>query len=395
MRRTWTTRAPALLLAGLMLLSLLLSLIGCSGGTADQPEDDGVRTDQETPAYPGSQLDPDAGPDPAEDQLPTEDGSLAPPEDGTAEADTDTATDPAEGPGQTAPETPETPEAPPVQPEKPGPAAPDANGMMQLGDIWIQDPGTLDTGSISGFADKLRSLQSKYLAQAGTVAYAVIPDKSHYAAGQITASLSHDAMMESLRPLLEGWKEIRLDDLLTLEDYLLTDGHWRQENLVPAANRIAGTYGFSVSESDFSQKSQSGFGGDYSKYSGTTETICWVESRQTAAAVCDNFQNPGRTAVYDSSLLNSGSPYDLFAGGPTPLVTIRSTENTGGRRLILFRDSFGSSMAPLLLGGYSEIVLVDLRYMVSDLLPQYVDFTDADVLFLYSARVVNNSRMLR
>lgn len=386
MQRT-VTRALALLLAGLMLLSLLLSLIGCNGsdGTADQPEDAGVHTDPDTPADPGSQSDSDADPDPAEDQLPAEDSP----------ADADTDTDPAEEPGQTAPETPETPETPPVQPEKPAPAAPDANGMMQLGDTWIQDPGVLDTDSISGFADKLRSLQSKYLAQAGTVAYAVIPDKSHYAAGQITASLSHDAMMEALRPLLEGWKEIRLDDLLTLEDYLLTDGHWRQEKLVPAANRIAGTYGFSVSESDFSKKSQSGFSGDYSKYSGTTETICWMESRQTAAAVCDNFQNPGRTAVYDSSLLNSGSPYDLFAGGPTPLVTIRNTENTDSRRLILFRDSFGSSMAPLLLGGYSEIVLVDLRYMVSDLLPQYVDFTDADVLFLYSARVVNNSRMLR
>ena len=42
-----------------MLLSLLLSLIGCSGGTADQPEDDGVRTDQETPADPGKGMRPD------------------------------------------------------------------------------------------------------------------------------------------------------------------------------------------------------------------------------------------------------------------------------------------------------------------------------------------------
>ncbi|MGM9638433.1 MAG: DHHW family protein, partial [Butyricicoccaceae bacterium] len=365
MQRT-VTRTLALLLAGLMVLSLLLSLIGCGGSdsTADQPTDAGIQTDEDTSADPGSQAGPDAEPDRSENELPAEDDPLMPPaEDDTAGTDAGTA----EEPGQTAPETPETP---PVQPENPGPAAPDANGMMQLGDTWIQDPGALDTGSISGFADKLRSLQSKYLSQAGTVAYAVIPDKSHYAAGQITASLSHDAMMETLRPLLEGWTEIRLDDLLTLEDYLLTDGHWRQEKLVPTANRIAGTYGFSVSESDFSKKSQSGFGGDYSKYSGTTETICWMESRQTAAAVCDNFQNPNRTAVYDSSLLNTGSPYDLFTGGPTPLVTIRNTENTGGRRLILFRDSFGSSMAPLLLGGYSEIVLVDLRYMVSDLLPQ-------------------------
>ena len=34
-------------------------------------------------------------------------------------------------------------------------------------------------------------------------------------------------------------------------------------------------------------------------------------------------------------------------------------------------------------------------YMVSGLVPQYVEFTDQDVLFLYSTYVVNQSAMLR
>ncbi len=59
------------------------------------------------------------------------------------------------------------------------------------------------------------------------------------------------------------------------------------------------------------------------------------------------------------------------------------------RELILFRDSFGSSIAPLLLDGYSKITLVDIRYIHPDLLGKFVDFRGCDVLFLYSSLVLN------
>jgi hypothetical protein len=77
------------------------------------------------------------------------------------------------------------------------------------------------------------------------------------------------------------------------------------------------------------------------------------------------------------------------------VITIKNKENESGRRLVVFRDSFGSSIAPLWIEGYSEIVLVDLRYIPSDMLEEYVDFTNADVLFLYSTMMLNNSRAMR
>lgn len=61
----------------------------------------------------------------------------------------------------------------------------------------------------------------------------------------------------------------------------------------------------------------------------------------------------------------------------------------------MFRDSYASSLVPLLLGQYRKVTLVDIRYMVSGLVPQYVEFNDQDVLFLYSTYVVNQSAMLR
>ena len=267
--------------------------------------------------------------------------------------------------------------------------------MMQVGDSWVQAPGAFNESSIASFASKLQKIRSNYLGGAANVVWSIIPDKSNYAQDKISSYLDHNAMVSKAKAGLSGWTYVEIGSLLSFDDYLLTDGHWRQERIVPVANAIAQALGFSVSKGDFAQTSASGFGGDYTKYSGTTESISWMESAYTAATVCDNFQNPGRTAVYDSGLIHSNSPYDLFAGGPTPLVTLKNSAIDSGKRLIVFRDSFGSSLSPLLLGGYSEIVLVDLRYMNSSLLPQYIDANGADVLFLFSARVVNNSSLLR
>ena len=65
------------------------------------------------------------------------------------------------------------------------------------------------------------------------------------------------------------------------------------------------------------------------------------------------------------------------------------------RELILFRDSFGSSIAPLLLHNYKKITLVDTRYVRPSLLGKLVDFEGADVLFLYSTLILNQSEALQ
>ena len=64
-------------------------------------------------------------------------------------------------------------------------------------------------------------------------------------------------------------------------------------------------------------------------------------------------------------------------------------------RLILFRDSFGSSIAPYFLESYREVTLVDIRYLSPERLGKLLDFTDCDVLFLYSTLVLNNSETIK
>ncbi|MGL6216636.1 MAG: DHHW family protein, partial [Lacrimispora sphenoides] len=66
-----------------------------------------------------------------------------------------------------------------------------------------------------------------------------------------------------------------------------------------------------------------------------------------------------------------------------------------GKELVIFRDSFGSSLAPLLLDGYSKVTMVDIRYIASDLVGDYITFDDQDVLFVYSTSVLNSSAMFK
>jgi hypothetical protein len=81
--------------------------------------------------------------------------------------------------------------------------------------------------------------------------------------------------------------------------------------------------------------------------------------------------------------------YELFLGGNSPLVTIENPNAKEEKELVIFRDSFASSLAPLLIPGYSKISLVDIRYMQSDYVGNFVDFENADVLFLYSPSLLN------
>ena len=85
----------------------------------------------------------------------------------------------------------------------------------------------------------------------------------------------------------------------------------------------------------------------------------------------------------------------MFLSGSLSLLTIENPNTRTDKKLIMFRDSFGSSIAPLLISGYSQITLVDIRYIHPDYLGQFVDFESCDVLFLYSTLVLNHSDTIK
>ena len=161
---------------------------------------------------------------------------------------------------------------------------------------------------------------------------------------------------------------------------------------------LGAAMGFTVDLSTFEAQSRPGFVGAYSAEipagQHPEEDIVWLTAPATDSAAVVDYQG-NESTVYVPEKLSSKIPYDLYLSGANPLLTITCPDAETDRELVIFRDSFGSSLAPLLCGQYRTITLVDLRSLHSKMLPDYLEFTDQDVLFLYSAAVVNRSTMLR
>ena len=79
----------------------------------------------------------------------------------------------------------------------------------------------------------------------------------------------------------------------------------------------------------------------------------------------------------------------------TATLTITNPAAKTDRELVVFRDSFASSLTPLLAGAYAKITLVDIRYLQPERLGTWLTFDTQDVLFLYSAPVLNSSETIR
>ena len=233
------------------------------------------------------------------------------------------------------------------------------------------------------------NVKDKYLKD-NKVYFAIVPDKNRYLAEKNGyLSMDYDAFTEYMKQGMDFAKYVEIADLLSVEDYYKTDTHWREENLVDVAERIASEIGTKFTQDYYVEKLNIPFNG---VYVGQSALVCESDTiSYLMNDVLKRVEVDGAKAVYDMDKAKGKDAYEMFLSGNQPIITIKDPKNAEGKRLIMFRDSFGSSIAPLLMSGYSEIVLVDLRYISSDMLGRYVDFENADVLFLYSTLMLNNS----
>ncbi len=244
------------------------------------------------------------------------------------------------------------------------------------------------------FASKIASVKDMYGDVKPTLA--IIPDKTYYATDcPEEYVLDHSEMVKTVESELDGVTFAELSDLYTWDSFYLTDLHWRQEILGDTAKRIGEALGIEVNTNEFTPETLGTFNGIYSHLTqDTTEPLTVLNHPHFQDVTVDHFEKDCQT-VYDVSLASSENSYDVFLSGASPLSVIHNPNAPSGTSLLVFRDSFASSIIPLLIPNYETITLVDLRYMHSSLLSQYVPTADGDILFLFSARVVNNSMMLK
>lgn len=251
--------------------------------------------------------------------------------------------------------------------------------------------------SIFNFNNKINSIVQNYL-QGMKVYYAIIPDKNYYLENSKYLKMDYELLYQQVQEGLENLSYIELRDLLSINHYYDTDTHWRQEMLLPVADRLLFTMSGKSETMEFEKKMFAPFYGVYygqAALGGKGEQLYYLTNTIIEQAYVENYEDIAFHEVYQENALGKMDSYNVFLSGSTPYITISNPQNTSGRELIIFRDSFGSSIAPLLLEGYSKIILVDLRYSNMDFLKTLISFDDQDVLFLYSTLIVNQSEVLK
>lgn len=269
-------------------------------------------------------------------------------------------------------------------------------------DIFIRDGYAakleypMDTASVDRAAERFHFVYEQFLKDSGSAVYiSVIPDKSYFTAKEYGyPSLDYGEFVSELRSNTEFARYIDIFDTLELSDYYRTDSHWRQEEITSAARRLADGMGVPLSAEYTKVKVDADFYGVYFGQSALPlppDEMYYLDSEYLHECTVFDQETDSYVPVYDTEKATGKDPYEMFLAGPKSLLTIDNPAATTDKELICFRDSFGSSIAPILAEGYRKITLVDIRYISPAILGKFISFEGQDVLFLYSTSVLNNS----
>lgn len=276
------------------------------------------------------------------------------------------------------------------------------NGLAEVDGSIVKLEKQVNTDSLAYAGERFRAVYTQYLFSSDCKVFcAVIPDKSFFLRERGWPVMEFAEMERLVQAALPAAEPISLTDCLRLEDYYRTDSHWRQERLLPAAARLLSAMGRETPALEinaFDQGSYEPFLGVYAGQSALDpepETITWLSGGPLAECAAMDLEFHRPLPLYDPEGCDPRDPYTLFLGGAKGVIRLENPSVPAEGELVVFRDSFGSSIAPLLCLGYRTVTLVDIRYVEPELLPRFLRFTDQDVLFLYSATLLNNSQGLR
>lgn len=279
-------------------------------------------------------------------------------------------------------------------------------GQLDNNGIYIEDGYVakmeypLNEKSVEHAIGRFDNLYNKFIKGTDAQSYiTIVPDKNFYLAkNHGVLSLDYNKLFEMVKNGVEYAEYIDITDLLNGEHYYHTDTHWNQVKIMGIADRLAETMGTTLTHDYEIHETTEPFYGVYYGQAALpmkSDVMQFLSNNTIDSAIVFDLQNNREIPVYDVDKMKTRSPYDLFLGGSLSLITIENPNSLTEKELVVFRDSFGSSIVPLLISGYKKITLVDIRYLPSDRIGSFIEFDNQDVLFMYSSLVLNNSTTLK
>lgn len=273
----------------------------------------------------------------------------------------------------------------------------DTNGYYFADGHWSQLSDKTDLSQVNYAVGRFEYVLGQH-PEIGSAYYAVVPDKNYFLAEKNGyETLDYDAILSCMEAL--DAQKIDLFPLLSPDDYYQTDSHWRQERLQTVVETLCEAMGVTAAPSEsYAQYVLENFRGVYGDHTADllhTEKLTYLVNdaieNATVSRVNEMTGQWEEIPMYDVSEFENPDPYDVFLSGAEALIRIENPNATSDKHLILFRDSFGSSLAPLLTDSYASVTLVDLRYISANYVDRFVDFENADILFLYSTTMLNTA----
>ncbi len=183
---------------------------------------------------------------------------------------------------------------------------------------------------------------------------------------------NHKNCFYGMRDALVGVKFV--DTLAALsshvdEDiYFRTDHHWQALGAYYCAEELASVAGvpFAKLTTFIAHSSEGMLGSFYSSYThdsvlkNNPDTMTWYEPSASHTVTYysrNDFDSPltGRT------LFSTNNGYTKFIYGDSYTTHIKS--NVGnGRKLLIFKDSYGNALAPFVVSSFDEVYIADYRY---------------------------------
>ena len=287
------------------------------------------------------------------------------------------------------------------------------NNDKYIHDGYIAEMALLNETTFQKNLASIQRIYEKYLkdAEGCNVYMAVIPDKNYFLAepsGHM--SLDYSELFAKVEANAPWASHISLLDVLELSDFYRTDTHWRQENLLDVAHKIANAMGVGGPKAeDYTvQKLEDTFYGVY--YGQIALPVAGEDMFVLRSDVLDNclVSYDGAEAVkgvydWDRSKVELvakpeggydvyGDMYEVFLSKESGKIVIENPSATTDKELVVFRDSFGRSLIPLLVQDYAKVTVLDTRWITggTHMLTPHITFENQDVLFLYSALVLNS-----
>ncbi len=186
--------------------------------------------------------------------------------------------------------------------------------------------------------------------------------------------------------------------------YYRTDHHWTSYGAYLAYKQAAQKLGFSPVDYDsfsIEHASENFRGTFYNKcfYDDVKEDTIDIYSYENGNKVKSVILNDGieeteTDSIYFREFLNKNDKYCVFLGQNRAYTNIK-TDEPNNKKILVIKDSYANSFIPFLVNHYSEIAVIDLRYVKTSI-SEFVNPDDYDqTLFLYNASTFSNETNIK